>query len=100
MRDRASLNERLALFRKDGLIGDKLVTDKPDDRSPGDHGHASLPSHSSETSGSHLAHWPPRLRGHEHKPVHVKLHQAVEPTVQAKSHGLGLTRSAFADDSE
>ena len=53
----------------------------------------------SETGGTHLAHWPPRLRGHEHRPVHVK-HHVAESTPHEKPHGLGLTRSAFADDDE
>lgn len=58
----------------------------------------SLHLRASETVSSHLAHWPPRLRGHEHKPIPVKHHQTAELTQHAKPHGLELTRSAFSDD--
>ena len=77
------------------------MTDSRDDHSPGDHGLASLHLPASDTGGSHLAHWPPRQRGHEHRPVHAPVHvkhQAGEPTQHAKPRGLGLTRSAFSGD--
>lgn len=54
----------------------------------------------SETSGTHLAHWPPPHRGKESKPVFVK-HPEGEPAKRAKPRGWRLTRaifSEFADD--
>ena len=69
------------------------------DHPPGNRGHASSHLPASETAGSHLAHWPPPQRGREVKPAQVKHpHQPGEPVPHAKSHGLGLTRSAFKDD--
>ena len=76
------------------------MTDDTHDHPPRDQGPASQHSPASDTGGSHLAHWPPRLRGHEHKPVHVKIHQPVEPIQHVKPHGLGLTRSLFTDDDD
>jgi hypothetical protein len=76
------------------------VTDTRDPHPTANHDAHSLHSPASETSGSHLAHWPPRQRGHEHKPVHVKLHQPAESIPHPKPHGLGLTRSLFADDGD
>lgn len=70
------------------------------DRRPGDRGLASLHLQASETAGTHLAHWPPPMRGHESKPVLVK-HQPGEPVQRAKPRGWRLTRaifSEFADD--
>lgn len=70
------------------------------DRRPGDRGLASLHLRASETAGTHLAHWPPPMRGHESKPVLVK-HQPGEPVQRAKPRGWRLTRaifSEFADD--
>jgi hypothetical protein len=57
-------------------------------------------AHASETTGTHLAHWPPPQRGKESKPVFIK-HQAGEPIKRAKPRGWRLTRaifSEFADD--
>lgn len=54
----------------------------------------------SETTGTHLAHWPPPQRGKESKPVFVK-HPEGEPIKRAKPRGWRLTRaifSEFADD--
>ena len=53
-----------------------------------------------ETSGTHLAHWPPPQRGKESKPVFVK-HPEGETVKRAKPRGWRLTRaifSEFADD--
>jgi hypothetical protein len=66
----------------------------------GDRGHVSLLVPASETEGTHLAHWPPPLRGHESKPVLAR-HQPGEPAKRAKPRGWRLTRaifSEFADD--
>lgn len=73
-----------------------------DTRKPsiGDRGLAALHVRASETAGTHLAHWPPPLRGHEARPVLVK-HQPGEPVKRAKPRGWRLTRaifSEFADD--
>ena len=68
--------------------------------SSGDKGLTSLHVQTSETGGTHLAHWPPPMRGHESKPVLVK-HQPGEPVTRARSRGWRLTRaifSEFADD--
>lgn len=54
----------------------------------------------SETTGTHLAHWPPPQRGKESKPVFTK-HPTGEPAKRAKPRGWRLTRaifSEFADD--
>ncbi|MDD1517116.1 MULTISPECIES: hypothetical protein [Bradyrhizobium] len=54
----------------------------------------------SETTGTHLAHWPPPLRGKENKPLFIK-HPEGEPAKRAKPRGWRLTRaifSEFADD--
>jgi len=70
------------------------------DHSPGDRGLSSLHVRASETEGTHLAHWPPPLRGHESKPVIMK-HQPGETVQRAKPRGWRLTRaifSEFADD--
>jgi hypothetical protein len=67
---------------------------------PGDRGLASLHLRASETEGTHLAHWPPPLRGQEVKPVFTK-HPQGEPAKRAKPRGWRLTRaifSEFADD--
>lgn len=50
----------------------------------------------SETSGTHLAHWPPPLRGKESKPVFVK-HVQGEPAKRAKPRGWRLTRAIFSE---
>ena len=67
------------------------------DPPPGDQGLASLHLPASETGGSHLAHWPPPLRGQDVKPVLAK-HQAADPAQGAKPHGRVLTRSVFKED--
>ncbi|NUR13370.1 MAG: hypothetical protein HOQ25_09700 [Mesorhizobium sp.] len=54
----------------------------------------------SETTGTHLAHWPPPQRGKESKPVFMK-HPEGEVVKRAKPRGWRLTRaifSEFADD--
>lgn len=61
---------------------------------------SSMSARASETSGTHLAHWPPPMRGKESKPVLVK-HMQGEPVKRAKPRGWRLTRaifSEFADD--
>ena len=65
-------------------------------KSPGDRGLASLHVRASETSGTHLAHWPPPLRGQETKPVIMK-HQPGEPAKRAKPRGWRLTRAIFSE---
>jgi hypothetical protein len=70
------------------------------DKATGDRGLVSLHVRASETEGTHLAHWPPPMRGQETKPVFVK-HQPGEPAKRAKPRGWRLTRaifSEFADD--
>jgi hypothetical protein len=69
-------------------------------QSTGDLGPASLHVRASETTGTHLAHWPPPLRGQESKPVLMK-HQPGEAVKRVKPRGWRLTRaifSEFADD--
>ena len=53
----------------------------------------------SETTGTHLAHWPPPQRGKESKPVFVK-HAAGEPAKRAKPRGWRLTRAIFSEFSD
>jgi hypothetical protein len=63
-------------------------------------GLSSLYVHASETTGTHLAHWPPPQRGKESKPVFMK-HPEGEVVKRAKPRGWRLTRaifSEFADD--
>lgn len=55
--------------------------------------------HASETSGTHLAHWPPPQRGKESKPVFVK-HTAGETVKRAKPRGWRLTRAIFSEFAE
>ncbi len=50
----------------------------------------------SETVSTHLANWPPPLRGKENKPVHMK-HQPDEPVKRAKARGWRLTRAIFSE---
>ena len=67
---------------------------------PGDRGLASLHLRASETEATHLAHWPPPLRGREAKAVFTR-HPQGEPAKRAKPRGWRLTRaifSEFADD--
>ena len=69
-------------------------------KSTGDRGLASLHVRASETTGTHLAHWPPPMRADESKPVLAR-HQPGEPVRRAKLRGWRLTRaifSEFADD--
>ncbi|MCP3370797.1 hypothetical protein [Bradyrhizobium cajani] len=68
--------------------------------SSGRKGLSSISVRASETSGTHLAHWPPPLRGKENKPLFIK-HPEGEPAKRAKPRGWRLTRaifSEFADD--
>lgn len=67
--------------------------------SAGRKGLSSRHVHASETSGTHLAHWPPPLRGKESKPVFVK-HAAGEPAKRAKPRGWRLTRAIFSEFSD
>ena len=63
-------------------------------------GLSSMYLRASETTGTHLAHWPPPQRGKESKPVFLK-HAEGEPAKRAKPRGWRLTRaifSEFADD--
>lgn len=55
--------------------------------------------HASETTGTHLAHWPPPQRGKESKPAFVK-HTAGEPAKRAKLRGWRLTRAIFSEFSD
>jgi hypothetical protein len=55
-----------------------------------------LHPNSSETEGTHLAHWPPPHRGQETKPVFMK-HQPGEPVKRAKPRGWRLTRAIFGE---
>jgi hypothetical protein len=50
----------------------------------------------SETTGTHLAQWPPPHRGKEAKPVFIK-HAAGEPAKRAKPRGWRLTRAIFSE---
>ncbi|MBR0690000.1 hypothetical protein JQ612_18930 [Bradyrhizobium manausense] len=59
-------------------------------------GHSLTYMRASETSGTHLAHWPPPQRGKESKPVFIK-HAANEPAKRAKPRGWRLTRAIFAE---
>lgn len=59
----------------------------------------SMSARASETSGTHLAHWPPPMRGKESKPVLVK-HAQGEPVKRAKPRGWRLTRAIFSEFAE
>jgi hypothetical protein len=63
---------------------------------PRDRGLVSLHVRASETEGTHLAHWPPPLRGQASKPVIMK-HQPGEPIHRAKPRGWRLTRAMFSE---
>ncbi|WP_441256410.1 hypothetical protein AB7Z32_21775 [Bradyrhizobium sp. 482_C4_N1_1] len=67
--------------------------------SSGRKGLSSMYAHASETTGTHLAHWPPPQRGKESKPVFVK-HAAGEPAKRAKLRGWRLTRAIFSEFSD
>lgn len=62
-------------------------------------GLSSTSARASETSGTHLAHWPPPMRGKESKPVLVK-HVQGEPVKRAKPRGWRLTRAIFSEFAE
>ncbi len=62
-------------------------------------GPSSMYVRASETSGTHLAHWPPPQRGKEVKPVIMK-HQEGEPVKRAKPRGWRLTRAIFSEFAE
>ncbi len=55
----------------------------------------------SETSGTHLAHWPPPQRamerGKESKPVLLVAQAAGEPAKRARPRGWRLTRAMFSE---
>jgi hypothetical protein len=50
----------------------------------------------SETTGTHLAHWPPPHRGKEGKPVLIT-QAAGEPAKRARPRGWRLTRAMLSD---
>ena len=62
-------------------------------------GPSSMYVRASETTGTHLAHWPPPQRGKEVKPVFVK-HPEGEPVKRAKPRGWRLTRALFSEFAE
>ncbi|MGY4506922.1 hypothetical protein ACVIN2_000376 [Bradyrhizobium sp. USDA 3650] len=59
---------------------------------------SSMSVSASETTGTHLAHWPPPQRGKESKPVFIK-HVAGEPAKRAKARGWRLTRARSSRNS-
>jgi hypothetical protein len=59
-------------------------------------GLSSMSVRASETTGTHLAHWPPPQRGKESKPVFMK-HPEGEPVKRAKPRGWRLTRAIFSE---
>ena len=63
-------------------------------------GLSSTIAHASETTGTHLAHWPPPLRamerGKESKPVLVT-QTAAEPAKRARPRGWRLARAMFSE---
>jgi hypothetical protein len=52
--------------------------------------------HTGETSGCHLAHWPPPSMGHELKPMAIK-RKSSEPIRHATRRGWRLTRAMFSE---
>lgn len=60
---------------------------------------SSMSVRASETSGTHLAHWPPPMRGKESKPILVK-HVQGETAKRAKPRGWRLTRAIFSEFAE
>jgi hypothetical protein len=62
-------------------------------------GLSSLYVRASETTGTHLAHWPPPRYEREATPMRVK-HQAGEPVKRAKPRGWRLTRAVFSEFSD
>ncbi|MCA1545248.1 hypothetical protein I6F36_00260 [Bradyrhizobium sp. BRP19] len=59
-------------------------------------GLSSMNLRASETTGTHLAHWPPPLRSKENKPLFIK-HPEGEPVKRAKPRGWRLTRAIFSE---
>jgi hypothetical protein len=69
-------------------------------RPPGNSkGLSSLYVRASETTGTHLAHWPPPRYERETTPMRVK-HQSGEPVKRAKPRGWRLTRAVFSEFSD
>ena len=52
--------------------------------------------HASETTGTHLAHWPPPHRGKAGTPVLVTT-KAAEPVKRARPRGWRLTRAILSE---
>ena len=52
--------------------------------------------HTSETTGTHLAHWPPPHRGKAGTPVLVTT-KAAEPVKRARPRGWRLTRAILSE---
>jgi hypothetical protein len=85
------------LFRFDGRSRRSAVKNSG---SRDSRGLSSLYIRASETTGTHLAHWPPPRYDRAAPQVRVK-HEAGEPIKRAKPRGWRLTRaffSEFADD--
>ena len=59
-------------------------------------GLSSMCLHASETTGTHLAHWPPPHRAKESKPVLIA-DSAGEPAKRARPRGWRLTRAMFSE---
>ena len=69
--------------------------------SPDPKGTSFLHVRQSETSGTHLAHWPPPHHEREAPAMNKVKHPSPEPIKRAKARGWRLTRamfSEFADD--
>jgi hypothetical protein len=81
------------LFRFDGWSRRSAVKNS---RSGDSRGFSSLYVRASETSGTHLAHWPPPRFERATPPVRVK-HDAGEPVKRAKPRGWRLTRAIFSE---
>ena len=68
--------------------------------SSNDKGLPAMSVRASETSGTHLAHWPPPLRsmerGKQSKPVLIT-QAAAEPVKRARPRGWRLTRAMFSE---
>ena len=69
-------------------------------KSPDPKGVSFMDVRPSETSGTHLAHWPPPHHERE-APAMLKVkHPSPEPVKRAKSRGWRLTRAMFSEFSD
>ncbi len=70
------------------------------DKSPDPKGVSFMSARPSDTTGSHLAHWPPPHHDRETPSVLKVKHPEPETVKRAKSRGWRLTRATFSEFSD